>query len=184
MYKIPNRFASLQGIASKDATRYNICGVYFDEKNKAAVATNGHALAVKPYLPEEDINSPDCNTTLPNGKIAVLPKTAKASMFINEKGINELNPKESVSFTEGQYPDWSEVIKVRIDDETGEPKKPIIKIGLSADTLLMLAKAIDAPSYNSKQIVELEIFGEHDAIRVSGGRDGAWGVIMPARLPK
>lgn len=187
MYRIPKHYGTLQGVASSDATRYNITGVFFDGERKCAVATNGHALAVKP-LPDAQPHD-EAAPIFPLGKIAELP-TAKKSRFaadwtLNEKGINEADPGESVKFVDGTFPQWQDA------DMSIRNREPVATVGISADLLLRLAKAIEAPSHDSKFVVQLDIYESEEGknglifsrpIRVSGGANGGYGLIMPARL--
>lgn len=170
-YSIPKTFARLQHAASKDTTRYNICGVYFDEKN--AVATDGCLMAILP------VSSCDQDAKLPTGKIVKFPATLKdknqINLEVNETGINLSSPADSIELIENaQFPDYNQVIP----DES----KSDFAVVIDAAKLLRLAQALG--ELPKKAFVKLHFNSKEPgmAIRVTVSTGKAFGVLMPGKF--
>lgn len=176
MFEIEKSLSNLMAVCSKDETRYNLNGIYFDSEGKQAVATNGTSMVVKSIA-----------GNFPADKIAKLPKIGKSNgdfIEIDEKGINHVNPKESVSFVDGNYPIDS--VRAILGDEMLKTA-PAITLHLSADALQSLAKALCAPDvYPNKSGVTIEVWANDKPMRVTayGQPENGTGILMPCKTPK
>lgn len=174
MKLIPKHIDTLTHAVSTDETRYNLTGVYFDKTHKRAVATNGHMMAIKPLaVASDDMDS------IPWGEVVKTPKKfekgTKPFIHVNEAGINEQNPKDSVKFLGSSFPDYVQALPT---------KTPVMSVSFSADALLKLAKALEAGDCLSKQIVTLEIISDSEPITVRpcyAKQKEAFGVLMPCK---
>lgn len=168
---IPKELCKLQSIASKDEFRANLTGVYFN--GTEAVATNGHMMIVK-KTSHIDLLSDEA---LPHNRIVKLPakpdKNKFKKIWVDNKGINSITPKDSVEFIDMPFVDYQEVIK-------GVGEKVAMTVTLDADYLLALAKALNDGS--KRNLVTLEIESADKAVKLTGSDSYAYGILMPARM--
>lgn len=169
--KIEKTLARLQHASSTDKTRPNLTGVYLNCTE--AVATNGHIMAIRKTdkLPQSDDDG-----RLPKNRIVRFPKRlAKdkhSALYVDDKGINHGNPQNSVEFIDGQFPDYQMAIP--------KEHKEVVKIALSAELLLQLAKALGAE--DKRHVVTLSIAGPESPVFVTGDCPESRGIIMPCRI--
>lgn len=164
---------SLQHAASKDDSRFNLLGVYFNSKH--AVATNGHIMAIK--VKDTELDTPH-NQIL---KFAS-PKQKTGKGFTMEvfepvsNGFVGINGKQSAEKIEGQYPDYLQVVPKALSENTH------YILSFDVTELQNLAQALDAEaSYKSKIVVLAVPKQENNAIVVLSGNEAKLGIMMPCR---
>lgn len=126
---VPPEFQRLQITASKDESRYNLCGVHFYEKH--AVATDGHILAVR--------RKPESAKRMPENENLVF-NSPKAKKRLNDVFTRIPNSNDYFSLAhevaksrDCEFPDWKQVVP--------EFKQPFT-IHLSAGLLNRLVEAL------------------------------------------
>lgn len=179
-YKIHKRFISMQKSASNDDTRYNICGVYFDENY--AASTDGHILVKKVYLPDEALHLPIKSCVNFSGKPS--RRAPELLSFIQvDSGLVCIDPGEKITgilTNDLIFPDIQLII-----NETYKSTNPL-QIPISAILLQKLVSAlyhepveywpiiltINPDSITAPIVVQKNCKNNADEI----------GVIMPMRL--
>lgn len=164
----------IENIVSKDSKRGPITRLYVHKNSsgqEVAVATDGRRLAVVPILFEEG----DSEGYLTADQLKMARKvTDKKQEEISLSANGEIKLSNGVtmprvSLDAGPYPNYPQVI----------PNQPAtFTIGLNAHFLSELADAIGSPHGE----VTLQFIDDMTAIRVSGGIQGAFGVLMPCRI--
>lgn len=183
-----NHNCKIELAVSNDITRSNIAsGAFLDTTCSRLIATDGHMLAVVPVSIDANdeqgyITSDALKTARKVCKDATIRIDANGSQVILTQGIK------------GEYAPNSPIIAATLPRPAGHDKFPLVdqiipnysdkpdepphfRISLNANLLATLAKAIGS----EKGIVRLTFAKARDPIKVEGGADGAYGVLMPAR---
>ena len=158
--------------------RTNLEHAHFDAEKGRLSATNGRVLAVVPATNENDHSGPVTTAALQSARKAA-GKSGSATIGLIG---HQVTAGASFERPQGiQFPAIDQVIPKHGSDDN------VVRIGLDANLLLDLAKAIGA-TRNKQSHVQLTIKIEKgttvDAILVNhaSGHDEAFGVIMPVRV--
>lgn len=163
---IPPEFQRLQHAASKDETRFNIFGVYFNGAH--AVATDGHIMAVRRKSEE---NMPE-NTILRFAS----PKAKKRICHAFEKtgskyiGISQNELAETI---DGRYPAWKQVLP--------EISPNSVSITFSAALLNRLVNAIGSNFDQNGCVLTFDPSKPTAPMLVTTDERECFGVLMPMR---
>ena len=157
-------------IASKDETRPAICSVHINEKD--VVAIDGYAMAIQSH---GDDFFKGKSILIHRDELAYLKITQKGSYFRADwtnEGLT-INGK-LVEHKNGTFPAYKRFIP---------SFEPTITIGLDAEILLSLAKALEHEKRNKKHVkhVKIEIKDNSTAFKVTIN-NGSVGVLMPVRV--
>jgi hypothetical protein len=187
-----NTKCKIEAMASSDANRYGLNAVALDLSDPTkplAVATNGSALACVPV----ELEPGDTEGMVPCAALSEARKAARKAETVSVKANGHVEyqgkagtvsmPRPYDGPTEGikVFPNWREVVK--------DPKGSVVRIGIDAAMLLVLAEAIGAGSKGGTHVaitIQLDSNGRPtlDAMKVepTTGTTAAWGVIMPVML--
>jgi len=167
MYTIPKNVQSLQRIACKDDTRFNISGVYFDED--VAVATNGHMMIISSL--DENIE------TRPNKGIVKFTSATQRSKNpeiydqVGNRLIGKFDARNAAEIVDGEFVDYKQVLP-KTDKES-------CSVSIDAAYLLELAKCLNHESKDSKVNITFESKNERTAMLVTGNNSDVIGLLMP-----
>lgn len=183
-FKIPFTQQQAKKIVSNDDMRPAMGGVYYDNKNKCFVLTDGHKL-VKVEINNEDM-LPAYSFIIP---LQALPKNKKEietnsyEYDHNEKKVvlNHIDYVSKYDVIDERYPNY-ESVTPQSDDKT-EISGIGVNFKLIEDTNVFL-KAFNT-DFNA---VELEFYGASRAIKFKNLENGEYrqynysGLIMPVKL--
>lgn len=158
----------LEGVVAKSSRYPGATHVRLDVEGKRLLATNGHALAIVPCEPEEGDVS---------GAVTVeaLKAARKAGMVETRLACNgALEVPGGASFPRPS-PEDAEFPKV---DHVVHQGEPVFRVAINAESLAKLAQALGAVD----GYVRLEFFGSRVPFRVTTGKEGELGVIMPVTI--
>lgn len=168
---IPLEIRALQHAASKDATRFNLAGVYCN--CNLAVATDGHIMAIskiaaaKAELPKNTILK---FSTKKPGKIARSSGYVMANEFAG--GYTDPLEGERIEKIEGEFPDFKRALP---SDMEGS-----VTVSFDAKLLAQLAAALPGDTDAARVTLQF-VPGQLGPILVRGNRETSIGVIMPLR---
>lgn len=183
MNTIPRDVIRLQGLASKDPGRYNITGVCLQDG--LAVATNGHALAVRHY----EANGYDksivkfSKSSIPAKHEHVSFDDAGRGMGVDltadvvDRGATWTDAASGETVQENvNFPNWAEVV----------PSNHHFTLCLDVNLLVSLADAMGRdtkakPFFLTLQGQVNERSVVTTPVAVSAGGSGTCGIIMPAK---
>lgn len=158
----------LQSIASEDAGRYNICGVYYDAK--VAVATNGHALALRTKDADEPTNTQvqfDKAKRTGSQQLNILERIGDSTHYASRGGVQ-------AQVIDSEFPNYMTVV----DEATRATNTHTIT--LNAKLLVQLVEALGAERKDYGVTLEVNLDKPKAPIVVmrSQSREGV-GLIMP-----
>ena len=159
--------------ASKDKTRYNLTGIYYDRERGNVVATTGHIMAMAPIG--------DISETTPSGIVDGLspePKKGASNKFqsisADSRGYLDVETGEIIVPSNDQFPDYTQVLP--------QSSSSGIQVSFNPAKLLELAKALQGKQ--REQCITLHISAsspELSPIKVTARGSKSTGVIMPMR---
>jgi len=178
MHIIDKANLSLKDIASKEASRYALNGIYVE--NGQTVATNGAMLAIVKN-PTQGANVKPCQPfimpfvdvvkltkSLPKGD-HLIEVSSKENEFTCKVGGMAITGKPLA----GSYPDYKNIIP----DGT---KKPKMSITINAEYLFKLAKVAKASGDSGTYNITLDIYGEKEIIGLRArSNDRFSGILCP-----
>jgi len=169
-YTIPNEFILLQNAASDDVSRYNINGVYFNEK--VAVATDGHIMAVRKK--PDDIRNAMPDNLIVNFDCKKIKDESRLWEQNNKRLTHVTSPKNIGTVVEdATYPDYKVILPTLGSNA--------ISITIDHKLLSRLAMAINSLDKKDAGITLQFNPNEQGPILVSGSDKEVIGIIMPMR---
>ena len=159
--------------ASKDKTRYNLTGIYYDRERGNVVATTGHIMAMAPIG--------DISETTPSGIVDGLspePKKGASNKFqsisADSRGYLDVETGEIIVPSNDQFPDYMQVMP---DKDRKE-----IKVTFNPEKLLAVCKALQGKQREHCVTLRIDANNpELGTILVSCPRSKSTGLIMPMR---
>ena len=157
----------LQAVASTDATRLNINGIYLN--GKVAVATDGHCLAIAKKNDED---------TLPTG-IYKVGKPTKDVRYFGSDSFETISEEKTtygehgtpITKNDSQFPDWQQVMPT---------SEVVTKVSIDLKLLTKVYAAIGGLSDSKCQVITLHITENAlSPILVTSTTKDAIGVVMP-----
>lgn len=171
----------LQLAASTDMTRYNITGVYFNERH--AVALDGHRMVVA--LKDECETLTDTIVQFRKPKM----RYNKRQVYGGETYVAVPNtgqfagsnfPENNCSITDGRFPDYKLIL-----DTVPAPSDSTVQVNFDIKHLIALADSLRDEQFKSTQTVTLTFDSKDDTAPIlitTNGRNDAFGLLMPMRI--